>query len=227
MLDKRSDILDGPVNGDWPVTGLKTTTEVWRHQFRLERLFEQAALDGITNGRMIEIGPGAAVSFLAGGLSRPAEKSMSWEEFRFQAFRFAESALRHVPWMPLRSLEPQEIVNLACSASENNILGELVVVDRDRRVLEAARSAVTRNSNVQAGFVQFDVNSALDWTLPKAHLVCAYKCSHLLEDPSRLFDSVGRMITDGGLFSTTDAVRHQNFLPIDEAAGLYRYALQS
>jgi hypothetical protein len=171
---------------------------------------------------MIEIGPGAAVAFLAGGLSRPEPKRFGLAELRFQSFRFTESVLRHVPRMPLRSLEPAEIVALVTASTSPEVLSELVVVDRDSRVLRAAQRALRRAPQLPANFVQFDINSGQAWPQSNAQIVCAYKCSHLLDSPTKLFDCAASMLSDGGLFSTTDRVQHQNFVAIDEQAGLYR-----
>lgn len=207
--------------GDWPATGLKSTTEVLRHEGRLRRLFEQAMSDGIQKGVMIEIGPGAAVAFLAGGLTRPAEKS-GWAELSFQAFRFSESVLRHVPGMPLRSLEPAEILDLAHARENSGVLGQLVVVDRDSRVLRAAQEALSPADGILTRFVQYDINGSETWTVAPANMLCAFKCSHLLDTPGRLFDNASSMLALGGLFSTTDVVSHPSFEPLDPQLGLYR-----
>lgn len=206
----------------WPIQALKSTTEVHRHNARLDRMFHEASELGFKQSTLVEIGPGAAVAFLSGFLQRPTDKSQTLNEFFFQTARFLESSLRHIPGMPLKSLEPREILSCA-EAVENNLIQQLVVVDRDRRVLDAAARALTDSPVNFVRLIQFHLEAELDWIEPKAEMVCAYKCSHQLGRIEALPKRASQMLINGGLLSTTDTIQDESFEVVDHKLGLYKF----
>ena len=210
-------------NGAWPKNRLISGSEVNRNKERLTALFDQALRDGLENEALIEIGPGAVVERLSSFLRRPKGSRLSTKRLCFNAVRLFESWLRqNISSLRLTAFEPREIVQLLRNEGRGRIVGALIMVDRDKRVLEAAERSLIGVDDIEMRFEKFNLNEKHVWTGPRAALVCSYKCIHLCPDPARALEAILGMTKSGALVSTSYPITDARFEPIDQALGLYR-----
>jgi len=113
---------------------LSTTTWPQRHCVTFRRLRHWLEELHVDRPVVLEVGPGAVSRVLSSFLAGGEGESLSWLANRTRAaLRNADSLLRRIPVMPLRSYEPAELLQFLPPGSE------LIVADISRRVIEAVR----------------------------------------------------------------------------------------
>jgi SAM-dependent methyltransferase len=97
---------------------------------RLDALLRESGIDCPT---IIDVGPGGVTRLAAPLLNDSSRNVGRLRKLVGDAARYSDQALRRIPFLSMRSLEPLEI------AATLSMPHRLVVVDRSRRVLAAVR----------------------------------------------------------------------------------------
>lgn len=100
------------------------------HLRRLDALLRAAGADMTT---IVDIGPGGVSRAAAPFLNDAEARAGRLRLLAGDLARYADHLLRRIPFMPMRSLEPQEIERTI------TVPHRLVVVDRSRRILRAVQ----------------------------------------------------------------------------------------
>lgn len=103
-----------------------------RHLVSFLKLNELLRAEAVTNITVMVVGPGAVTRLASSFLNNAAaENTSQFRKLIGDAARYSDQALRRIPVMPLRSLEPLELTRVL------TVPHKLVVVDRSQRVLDA------------------------------------------------------------------------------------------
>lgn len=102
-----------------------------RHLARFRRLAELLRVRGPANPVVMIVGPGAVTPFAAHLLNNAERTTSTLRKLIGDAARYGDQALRRIPGMPLRSLEPCELESVL------TLPHRLVVIDRSQRILDA------------------------------------------------------------------------------------------
>lgn len=120
---------------------VESTSWHHRHLASFQHLNRLLAAAEITEPTVIIVGPGAVTTWAAPLLNDAAnEDTSTFRKLIGDAARYGDQALRRIPGMPLRSLEPAELTRAL------GLLHRLIVVDRSRRVLDAVARDVPHAS---------------------------------------------------------------------------------
>ena len=212
--------------GSWPESFLISGSEKGRHIARIQALFLAAQERRILNEHLINIGPGAVVSLFRNLLIRPSSGAFLLpKKVLFHCIRLLECTLRQrMEMSSLYSYEPQEIIEVLMRMQNLNIVKYMTIVDRDVRVLNAAKSSIENlETPISFDLQLWNLNEDTQWPGEKAGLVCVYKCLHLCAPVNHAVDQLETMLKPGALLSTTFMIQRQSFQVIDKAHGLFEY----
>ncbi|RIK67508.1 MAG: hypothetical protein DCC65_06680 [Planctomycetota bacterium] len=109
-----------------------------RHLARFRRLAELLRERGPENPVVTIVGPGAVTPIAARLLNNAERRSSTLRKLIGDAARYGDQALRRIPGMPLRSLEPRELESVL------TLPHRLVVIDRSQRILRAVGRQLPR-----------------------------------------------------------------------------------
>jgi len=195
---------------------LNTTTWRGRNRERLERTRDIAINLGKDNPVIIDYGPRGLVNFLFDCLPEGRKQDWNvWEMMRRGVVKPLESALRKTNLFDLITSEPEEIANIFSS-----LFPEIIyVVDKEIKVIEAARKAVERSGTS----TPFDYRVLdIDYFQFSEHgdIVIAYQVANRTINPRKSFEHIVNTTRPGGLLSTTVQETPEGFERIGD--GIYQ-----
>jgi SAM-dependent methyltransferase len=189
-----------------------------RHLACFVRLNELLLEANVSNPTVMLVGPGAVTRAAAPLLSDAAVRPSTLRKLIGDVARYSDQALRRVPWMGLRSLEPAEVESVL------SVPHRLIVVDRSQRVLAAVGRQVPA---AECHLLDISFQPAPQ----QADVVIAFNVICRLDDPEAGMAHVAAAVRPGGwlLIDDRSARTHLNvhtaFTPV--AAKTYLRATDS
>lgn len=150
---------------------------------RLDALLRESGADRPT---ILDVGPGGVTRLASAFLNDSARSVGRLRKLIGDAARYGDQALRRIPFLSLRSLEPLEI------AETLSMPHRLVVVDRSRRVLAAVRRDLP-NADCHCVDVSREAIPVV------ADVVIAFNVICRLDDPVAGMAHVAVAVRPGGL----------------------------